>query len=423
MDGINEKLTVPQSDEIEVTLIGGTSGYGESILIHIGDGDWIVVDSCVNAQTGDCVPLTYLEELEVDVAEHLLYVICTHWHEDHIKGLSKIMEKCTSKTVFAISCSDDREKFVYELLQDYNYDGKSVKLQELTQSLKLAEANHIVVQRLKQNEFIFNRKGVQAYALSPSEKVVKKFEEELATAQKNYQKVLKQLLELKTKDPNTIEDAQNLEKDTIDSFKQLIKESIDEESIIEETESLLKYKDTKKIEPNDRCVTIQVTFNNHHIILGADLENHPSPNGMMGWMDVAASPSLNGVTSSLFKIPHHGSETGYCEYFLKKFIKTDAVMKLTAWIRGDKVVPEKEMLLKYYNHSPNLYVSTTSMFKKGNNEEDVSIRKQMDNTTDLIYEIKPQLGIIRSRINKNSFDDIWKTEYFGSAEKISSKHF
>ena len=178
MDGIEETLTPPAFNEIEVTLIGGTMGYGECILIHIGNGNWIIVDSCINANTGECVPLAYLKDLGVDVEQHVLYVICSHWHDDHIKGLSKILEKCSSHTVFSISCSDDREKFVYELLQDYDYNGHSSKLNELTRTIEQANAKRIHIQRLKQTEFIFNINGVQAYALSPSNAVVQEFEEE-----------------------------------------------------------------------------------------------------------------------------------------------------------------------------------------------------------------------------------------------------
>jgi hypothetical protein len=37
----------PNRDEIDVIVVG--PGFGESILVHIGDGDWIIVDSCLDA--------------------------------------------------------------------------------------------------------------------------------------------------------------------------------------------------------------------------------------------------------------------------------------------------------------------------------------------------------------------------------------
>lgn len=117
MVGINEELTAPGLNEAEVTLIGGTAGFGETIIIHIGNGIWTVVDSCTNPMTGECVALEYLRELKVTVEDQLRYVVCTHWHEDHIMGLSKLIDACSNKTVFAISCADDREKFIYEMME------------------------------------------------------------------------------------------------------------------------------------------------------------------------------------------------------------------------------------------------------------------------------------------------------------------
>ncbi len=38
-------MNAPEPDEIEVSLIG--PGYGESVLVHLGDGEWVVADSCV----------------------------------------------------------------------------------------------------------------------------------------------------------------------------------------------------------------------------------------------------------------------------------------------------------------------------------------------------------------------------------------
>jgi len=422
MDGINEKLEPPESDEFEVTLIGGTAGYGESILLHIGNGDWIIIDSCVNVKNGECVPISYLNDLSVDISQHVLYVLCTHWHDDHIKGLSNILEQCTSKTVFVLSCSDDREKWVYEMLNDYNYQGKSTVLNELKCTISMANDKGIRILPVKQDSLVFNINGVLAYALSPSDEVVKKFEEEVASAQVKYHKTLNQAIKLKTIDAQLIQDASTLEEETINNFAGLIKERIDEKKIVQEATNLLTYKDAKRVEQNDRCVALLVSFNGHHIILGADLENKTSDSGLSGWMSVAKCSSMNGVTSSLFKIPHHGSKTGYCDFFLKSFIKNDATMKLTAWAKGDKLIPEPVMLGKYYAHSQKMYITTTALLKKENKEENKSIKKEMERTTEAIYELRPQLGIIRSRMKINSLSDSWNTDYFGSAEMIKENH-
>lgn len=63
----------PGSDEIEVIVMG--PGTGESILIHVGNGNWLIVDSYLISETDDQgdawkpAPIQYLNEIGVDCAE------------------------------------------------------------------------------------------------------------------------------------------------------------------------------------------------------------------------------------------------------------------------------------------------------------------------------------------------------------------
>ena len=64
--------TPPARDEIELTLFG--PGYGESVVLHIGDGAWAIVDSCID-KDGRPSALSYLENL--DPAEVVVLVAAT----------------------------------------------------------------------------------------------------------------------------------------------------------------------------------------------------------------------------------------------------------------------------------------------------------------------------------------------------------
>ena len=422
MVGINEKLTGPGENEAEVTLIGGTAGFGETIIIHIGNGIWAVVDSCKNPMNGECVALAYFNEIGVNVKDQLKYVICTHWHEDHIMGLSSLLEACSEKTVFALSCADDREKFIYEMMENCDYTGKSRKLRELRDSINKANEKGMKIKRVQQDQLIFNKNGTECFALSPSSIEIDKFNKELANAQEKYHKVVGQIAKLKEIDDTIIEDATTLEDGVMDSFMALLTDKIDEEIEPEEVENLLQYKDVKKVEANDRCVAMLLKIRGHCVVLGADLEYNQTKSPEGGWKSVSGCECMENVVANLYKIPHHGSETGYYECFLQEHIKRDAVSKLTSWIIGTKVLPKAEMLRKYYSHSKNLYVTTTSLLRHKNNEENRTFRKIMNDSTEEIMELKAQLGIIRSRIDLDSEDDTWKTEYFGSAKLMEREY-
>ena len=91
MAGSNVNIA-PERSEIEVSLFG--PGYGESIVLHLGENLWLIVDSCLDPLTGDPAPLTYLHHLHIDLATAVRWVVATHWHDDHIRGLGRIMHVC-----------------------------------------------------------------------------------------------------------------------------------------------------------------------------------------------------------------------------------------------------------------------------------------------------------------------------------------
>ena len=68
-------MTAPAFDQIEVSVIG--PGYGECSLIHIGDGKWIIIDSCIDNTSEKPAALAYLEGIGVNPAEAVLLIFAT----------------------------------------------------------------------------------------------------------------------------------------------------------------------------------------------------------------------------------------------------------------------------------------------------------------------------------------------------------
>ena len=83
----------PDSDEFEFTLIG--PGYGESIILHLGGGVWVLVDSNVD-KDGNPGSLQYLESIGCDPAQSVALIVASHWHDDHIRGMEKMVKVCSS---------------------------------------------------------------------------------------------------------------------------------------------------------------------------------------------------------------------------------------------------------------------------------------------------------------------------------------
>src|SRR6516225_10111580 len=103
------RTSLPRSDELELSVFG--PGIGESLVVHLGWGSWMVVDSCMNEARDKAVALDYLEQLGIDVASQFKLIVVTHWHDDHIRGISQLLGVARS-AIFACSAALNNEEFM-----------------------------------------------------------------------------------------------------------------------------------------------------------------------------------------------------------------------------------------------------------------------------------------------------------------------
>ena len=104
-----ESCRPPADDEIEVSLFG--PGVGECVLVHLGRGEWIIVDSCCPVGVSEPIALTYLQALGVAPANAVRLVIATHWHSDHIRGMAQLLVAC-EQAAFVCSGALETPTFV-----------------------------------------------------------------------------------------------------------------------------------------------------------------------------------------------------------------------------------------------------------------------------------------------------------------------
>ena len=93
--------TPPHADEVEVSLFG--PGFGECILVHLGSGNWLLVDSCFDQRRRVQPALEYLRRIGHDPASAVRLVVATHWHDDHIRGLAEVVRTCEAADFYCSS--------------------------------------------------------------------------------------------------------------------------------------------------------------------------------------------------------------------------------------------------------------------------------------------------------------------------------
>ena len=127
-------LSPPSSEEFEISLFG--AGVGESVVVHLGFGAWIVVDSCRDASRSP-VALSYLKSIGTDPSSIVL-IVATHWHDDHVDGLAELMRRAPSAK-FVCSAALHTKQFFRLVSSGTRVLGKSSATDEFAEIFRTLE--------------------------------------------------------------------------------------------------------------------------------------------------------------------------------------------------------------------------------------------------------------------------------------------
>lgn len=338
-------------DIIEVIIFG--KGYGESILINLNN-KWIVIDSFIEPISKLPMAIRYLQDNKID-EKNIVGIICTHWDNDHIKGISeiiKIRKKCDLPVYVPICFT---EKKVLEYVCCYSDDNFNLTSEFhkvlLLYKKKQCKLNWAIAGRTLLGKEIGDG-DIEIKALSPSDEQFKLF----------------------------------LDMIVLPKDGDLKKSFLNKENSI----SIATYIKT--------CVD--------SILLGGDLEN--SSKG--GWGSICESYYYNDK-SHVFKIPHHGSETGYCAKVWE--VMVDYPISIITRF-NNRHLPTDEMINKIKQNSVEVYVlgaapendkATLKNLKKYNRDETVISVESLD------Y----QYGYVR--LHRSNHDVTWSVETYGAVNK------
>lgn len=285
-------VALPGADELELSVFG--AGIGESLVLHVGAGSWVVVDSCMNAATDRPVALDYLESLRVDVSRQVKLVVVTHWHDDHMQGAAQLLREA-SQAEFACSAALwSREFFTLvaaseqvKLVQHFS------GLDEFREILEILEARS--ASRRPAGPHCWAQEGTtilrdgasgtEVHALSPSSQTI-------TNAIGNFAKLI----------PN------------IGPIRRFVTDG-----------------------PNQLSVALLVKSEGVNLLLGGDLQT--VADSTIGWRAVLASTRWPRVLSCAFKIPHHGSKNAHCDEVWRDCLVTDPWAFVTPYSRGNSAPP------------------------------------------------------------------------------------
>ena len=319
-------------------------------MVHLGFGEWVVVDSCLDPQTGEAVALRYLRELGVDVASAVKLVVATHWHDDHIKGVSQVVEAAETAE-FACSEKDHPQIFTaMATSEESNLDNTG--LDEFSKVFQVLLGRRQSGQRREsvgpiwaaEGMVLYGRKGASVTALSPSPGTQALAIRELGNfvAQKNKPQ-----------------------------------------------------RRAVALSPNQRSIVLWVSAGDNSVLLGGDLEHSVNP--AVGWNAVVSCERRPLGRASVFKVPHHGSENADNHAVWTEMLTERPYALIAPFASGSKPLPGPEDISRLVERTDLLYCTAPPNGWKPD-KRDATVEKTARSVARNRRTISGEVGQVRLRL-------------------------
>ena len=363
----------PAKDQVEVALLG--PGHGESVLVHLGNGNWVVVDSCLDSTTHEPAALSYLAEIGVAPAEAVRLVIATHWHDDHIRGMAQLLEMCPNAD-FCMSAALGAEEFIAMVsAYDEPHSSKcSSGVREIREVNRLLQERPDPSRKAVPDRLINRLIPVDSghghrcvvTTLSPSDAQIDKFYAEIAA-------LMPQVGQTMQRCPSQ--------------------------------------------DPNQVAVVVWVEVGPLAILLGSDLEETRDPQS--GWSVIVNSATRPQGMASVFKVAHHGSKNGHNDEVWTEMLAESPFVVLTPFRRSQ--LPRPTDVARITGLTPDAY-STAKVRAPKAPTRAPAVAKTLGEMGATVTKAEPKTGILRLRNGGTADFETWSVELIRGACHLSQVH-
>lgn len=332
--------TPPKNNEIELTVFG--RGFGECIVLHCGNNEFVVVDSFLNSKTRNPIALDYLDAIGLSYSS-IKEVIITHWHQDHISGISTIINNASSNVKVVLSPIVKEKKFNEWLCGGLQM--KSTNTKEFEKVMSFIRTNKKCIRFAGQSKRTYSNDelgNTSIYSLSPQDEEIYSY----------------------------------LNKLILPEYGQEISYDLTNDNLLS-------------------IVLMMETKNGDGILLGGDMENRDDES--IGWEAVINNYEYSNIKSSVFKVPHHGSETGHNEKIWQELLGPSPISIITCFNKSGQL-PKEEDILRIKALSKAVYIIGKDM-KKDKELMRVAQKRNMDVK---VLTIPSEIGMVRYRKNLDS---------------------
>jgi hypothetical protein len=362
----------PKPDELEISVFG--PGVGECTVVHLGNGEWIIVDSCIDRVSGNPIALEYLSGLQVDISRQVQVVVVTHWHDDHIQGIARVLEASSTAKCVCSAALIDREFFTFvagskDRAPVSSYESEFSAIFALLESRAPAgtRPESIGPEWVLGNQCIYRGTLANVYTLSPS--------------------------------PGTL---------TLSLRERA-------QMLWERPEKGQPKKRPIALGPNQTSVVLWIEFEFFNVLLGGDLQNSVSPN--MGWTAILLSSVRPPGTAGAYKVAHHASPNADNPQIWTGLLDANPLAVVTPYLSGPRPLPQREDKKRIDRYTKQAYCtgSRTGWQTKQRNpivERAARLRHRK------LRAIEGPMGQVRARIGVKQDSSSLRVELFRGAQKL-----
>jgi hypothetical protein len=370
---VGSKLTAkPAVDEVEVSIFG--PGFGECIVVHLGFGEWAVIDSCLSPDSKTAIALDYLNSIGARIETDIKVVIVSHWHDDHIHGVASVVQAAKSAIVVCTPVVQSKElepilaawRGTSNLPFGSGVDELTGVLNELRRRAvgskfpvpMLAGAGKVLWER--KNQFVAG----ELRALSPSD--ASSFVTQVRALMKSHPREGRPRVRIPNPDANA------------------------------------------------NSVVVSLSVENCTALLGGDMETHSDR--AIGWYAIVDRHS-GSSQNQIFKIPHHGSKNAHEPEVWAKMLIPNPIAVIAPVLTGTTRLPSEDDCRRIIAMTDKAYLTAPPRSRKFTHSEK-TVDKMIHEVARRITAIPGRFGMVRLRKKSRSAED-WKTELFGDAVQLS----
>lgn len=365
------RTTAPLADELELSLFG--PGYGECLVVHMGNGDWFITDSCINQESGQSIALDYLDILKVSPATSVKAVIASHWHDDHTRGLAGVVKACSKASIICTEAVKSR---------DFVTLARAAGQRAMMSTSGITEFAKVL-------DVLLERKKAKLPDVS------------WATSNKTLLRI-----------PSTNGIPEIVFTSLSPSDAALTRSNLEIARLIPTESSEKRRIGVPKT--NNTSIVLLLQVGAESILLGSDLE--VTADKTDGWTAILDDKAKPVTQSACYKVAHHGSETGNDPRIWADLLTNPRWAVLTPFVNGDVALPTKQDAQNICEHTPYSFIASLPRRAKPK-RRDAAVERTLKETVLSITNSEPQMGHVRLRKQIGASED-WRVELFDAARPL-----